>query len=109
SRRLPGEMRGPQLPSRSTEIGSTRRVLRAIAVYVLLVVGPVLLAVVLLAGGHTKSASSAKIVAGHPLAQLLLAVAVVVGLCKAAGWLAHRIGQPPVIGEIIAGIVLGPS
>lgn len=88
-----------------------RKTLRVLGVYVALVVGPTVLAIVLLTGANDSSpaAASAKVVAGHPLAQLLLAVAVVVGACKAAGWLVQRLGQPPVIGEIIAGIVLGPS
>jgi K+:H+ antiporter len=99
------------MPTQSAESGARRRGLRAVAVYGLLVVGPVLLAVVVLTGanGDSPAASSAKIVAGHPLAQLLLAVAAVVGACKVAGWLAHRFGQPAVIGEITTGIVLGPS
>jgi Kef-type K+ transport system membrane component KefB len=94
-----------------TEEPKRRRGLRALGVYVVLVVGPVLIAVALLTGSnHTASAASpAKMVVGHPLAQLLLAIAVVVGACKAAGWLAQRLGQPPVIGEITAGVVLGPS
>jgi Kef-type K+ transport system membrane component KefB len=97
------------MPTESTEI-RRRRGLRAATVYLLLVVAPVLIAVAMLTGSGTGSTeSSVKIVAGHPLAQLLLAVAAVVGACKAAGAVAQRIGQPPVIGEIAAGIVLGPS
>ena len=38
---------------------------------------------------------------------LTLAAVVVVGRC--VGWLFAYIGQPPVIGEVIAGIMLGPS
>jgi Kef-type K+ transport system membrane component KefB len=85
--------------------------LRALGIYAVLVVAPALVAVALLTGLHKDAAvtSTAKMMTGHPLAQLLLAVAVVVGLCKAAGWLVHRLGQPPVIGEITAGILLGPS
>lgn len=86
--------------------------MRALGVYFLLVVAPVLLAVVLLTGkdsSPTRSASAAAGATGHPLAQLLLAVAVVVAACKAVGWLARRVGQPAVIGEIAAGILLGPS
>lgn len=94
---------------RSQEAG--RRRLRATGVYALLVIAPVLAAIVLLAGlaDHSTTSASVSTVAGHPLAQLLLAVAVVVGACKAAGWLARRLRQPPVIGEITAGILLGPS
>jgi Kef-type K+ transport system membrane component KefB len=45
-----------------------------------------------------------------PLAlQFLLQVAVILAACRIAGWLMQRIGQPKVIGEMIAGILLGPS
>ena len=81
--------------------GPRKRGLRALGVYLALVVVPVLLAVVLLTGFNGRSpAISGKVVSGHPLAQLLLAAAVVVALCKAVGWLASRVGQPVVIGEI---------
>lgn len=87
--------------------------LRATGVYLALVVVPVMIIVVLLSGadggGGTATASAAGSVADHPFARLLLAVAIVVAACKAVGWLAVRLGQPAVIGEIIAGIVLGPS
>lgn len=38
-----------------------------------------------------------------------LALAVILAACRLAGLLAQRIGQPPVVGEMIAGVVLGPS
>jgi Kef-type K+ transport system membrane component KefB len=82
---------------------------RVIGVYGLMVVAPVLVTVALLSGGGGGGAAQSAPAAGHPLASLLLAIAVVVAACKAAGWLVRRIGQPPVIGEIAAGIVLGPS
>jgi K+:H+ antiporter len=41
--------------------------------------------------------------------RLLLAVAVVCALATACGALAARVGQPPVVGEIVAGLLLGPS
>jgi Kef-type K+ transport system membrane component KefB len=40
---------------------------------------------------------------------LLLTLAVVIVLGRAIAWVFAHIGQPPVIGEVIAGIVLGPS
>jgi Kef-type K+ transport system membrane component KefB len=88
-----------------------RRGLRTLIVYSLMVVAPTTVAIALLAGIGDDSAtvSATKAVASHALAQLLLAVAVVVAACKAVGWLALRLGQPAVIGEIAAGIVLGPS
>lgn len=41
--------------------------------------------------------------------RLLLAVAVVGVVATVCGALARRVGQPPVVGEIVAGLVLGPS
>ncbi len=44
-----------------------------------------------------------------PFLQFLLAVALVVAAAKSAGYLSTRLGQPAVLGEIIAGLVLGPT
>jgi Kef-type K+ transport system membrane component KefB len=43
------------------------------------------------------------------IARLLLAVAVVILVARVMGWLVSRIGQPPVMGEVLGGILLGPS
>jgi Kef-type K+ transport system membrane component KefB len=40
---------------------------------------------------------------------LLLAMAVLLGAARSLAWAARRIGQPAVIGEIVAGVLLGPS
>lgn len=45
----------------------------------------------------------------HPLAILLLQIVIIIVAARFFGWLFKKIGQPMVIGEIIAGIVLGPS
>ncbi|HEX5757627.1 MAG TPA: cation:proton antiporter [Thermoanaerobaculia bacterium] len=45
----------------------------------------------------------------HPFAILLLQVLVIVAAARLLGAICRRIGQPPVIGEMIAGILLGPS
>lgn len=45
----------------------------------------------------------------HPLALLLFQIIVIVLVARIFGWVFRKIGQPSVIGEIIAGIVLGPS
>jgi len=62
---------------------------------------------------HTAAAGSAPPAAGPTPAQLiwrlLLAIAVVCALATLCGRLARLIGQPPVVGEIVAGLVLGPS
>ncbi len=45
----------------------------------------------------------------HPLAILLLQIITIIIVARLFGWLFRKIGQPSVIGEIIAGIFLGPS
>ena len=45
----------------------------------------------------------------HPLAILLLQIVVIIFIVRLFGWICKKIGQPAVIGEIAAGIVLGPS
>ncbi len=44
-----------------------------------------------------------------PLGLILLQIIVILITCRIFSWLFTKIGQPSVIGEIIAGIVLGPS
>ena len=46
---------------------------------------------------------------GHadPIASVLLALAVILAAAKLAGHVAVRIGQPAVLGELVAGVVLG--
>jgi len=44
-----------------------------------------------------------------PFGILLLQVIVILLCCRFLGWVFMKIGQPTVVGEIIAGIVLGPS
>jgi Kef-type K+ transport system membrane component KefB len=45
----------------------------------------------------------------HPLAILLAQIITIILVARFFGWLFRKIGQPSVIGEIIAGIALGPS
>jgi len=45
----------------------------------------------------------------HPLAILLLQIVAILFAVRIFGWICRKIGQPTVVGEIIAGIVLGPS
>ena len=45
----------------------------------------------------------------HPLAILLAQIITIIIIARFFGWVFRKIGQPSVIGEIIAGIVLGPS
>ena len=34
---------------------------------------------------------------------------VILAVCRVVGWLAGRLGQPQVVGEMVAGVVMGPS
>lgn len=45
----------------------------------------------------------------HALAMLLLQIAAIVAVARGFAFLFAKLGQPSVIGEIVAGIVLGPS
>ncbi len=45
----------------------------------------------------------------HPLAILLAQIITIIIIARFFGWIFRKIGQPSVIGEIIAGIFLGPS
>lgn len=45
----------------------------------------------------------------HPLAILLLQIVTIIVVARIFGFFCKKIGQPSVIGEIIAGIFLGPS
>lgn len=45
----------------------------------------------------------------EPLAILLLQIITIILTARIFGWIFRKIGQPSVIGEMIAGIVLGPS
>ncbi|MBI2972692.1 MAG: cation:proton antiporter [Armatimonadetes bacterium] len=43
------------------------------------------------------------------LLSFLLLLALIIAAAKAAGWVSLRFGQPAVLGEILAGVLLGPS
>ena len=45
----------------------------------------------------------------EPLVHVLIALAAVIATGQLLGWLFRWVGQPPVIGEVVAGILLGPS
>jgi len=45
----------------------------------------------------------------HPAGLLLLQVITIIAAARLLGWVFKKMGQPMVIGEILAGIVLGPS
>lgn len=45
----------------------------------------------------------------EPLLQLLLLLSIVIVAAKSAGYLSVRLGQPAVLGELLAGLLLGPT
>jgi Kef-type K+ transport system membrane component KefB len=47
--------------------------------------------------------------ATNPLSLLFLQLFIIIGASGVVGWLFTRCGQPAVIGEMVAGILLGPS
>jgi Kef-type K+ transport system membrane component KefB len=44
-----------------------------------------------------------------PFLQIILALALIITLAKAGGYLTYKFGQPAVVGEVLAGLMLGPS
>ena len=45
----------------------------------------------------------------HPLALLLAQISTIIVVARIFGWVCTNIKQPVVVGEMIAGIMLGPS
>ncbi len=86
---------------------------RRVLVGAALIAIPVVVVVVVLGLGSAYDqapAGGAKAAAApDPYARLLVALPVILAACYLAGALARRLGQPAVIGEIVAGILLGPS
>jgi Kef-type K+ transport system membrane component KefB len=109
---------GVQLRGEGVGRGAPGRAWRRPACYVVFVLLPASLVVWLV---HTVTgASAASAPPSAPargpalplqevLAALLLAAAVIVVITHAVGVLLERLGQPRVLGEIVAGIVLGPT
>ncbi len=44
-----------------------------------------------------------------PFLQLTIAVVIMILAAKASGYLSYRLGQPSVLGELVAGLILGPT
>ena len=61
------------------------------------------------AAGAAAFASAATKSAGHPLLHVLIALVAIIIAAGAVGAAFRYLGQPPVIGEVVAGIMLGPS
>ncbi|MBV8386967.1 MAG: cation:proton antiporter [Acidimicrobiia bacterium] len=96
--------------------GSTSRKKVALLYGGLLAAALILLDLVIMAGRHLhapkaeKGATTGSAVASEKIFwKLLLAALVVIIVSRAVGALFRRINQPQVVGEIAAGILLGPS
>ncbi|MGB7115052.1 MAG: cation:proton antiporter [Anaerolineales bacterium] len=44
-----------------------------------------------------------------PFLQFILALGIIIGAAKVGGYLSSKLGQPAVAGEVLAGLILGPS
>src|ERR1700722_14890384 len=92
---------------------------RAAAVYGLMIGGLVLLYLWFRSYGDTLGApapvgsnlfgSASSRASQGDLLHVLLALVVVIATARAMGWIFRSASQPPVVGELIAGIVLGPT
>ena len=61
---------------------------------------------------RTAETATEKLASGNSdfvLVHVLLALVAILVVAHLLGMLFHRLGQPPVVGEMIAGILLGPS
>ena len=88
--------------------------------YALMIIAAIMAFLLIAQWGQSLEAPAAAVAApqvggttGHgtmsPLVHVLLVLMVVVALGRALSKLFTRFGQPPVIGEVLAGIALGPS
>jgi Kef-type K+ transport system membrane component KefB len=93
---------------------------RVLAAYGLMIAATVALFFAIRAYGETlvappratladAPAVAAELPAANPILHLLLALSAVIVLGRLLGVVFARVGQPPVIGEVLAGICLGPS
>ena len=112
------EVAGPDITEGADRFGGQSSRKMAAVYAVVLLAGLALLNVVLRAGSKLRApgptgsepAAGEELIDTHEvLWKLLLATAVVILAARLLGSLFRRYGQPQVVGEIAAGIVLGPS
>jgi Kef-type K+ transport system membrane component KefB len=44
-----------------------------------------------------------------PFLQIILVLAIIIALAKIGGYLSYKVGQPAVVGEVLVGLLIGPS
>lgn len=59
--------------------------------------------------GESKFSAGAHLASGHTLHHVLFALALVIIVARIVGYIFRWMNQPAVIGEVVAGILLGPS
>jgi len=105
---------GP-LGQRASETGRAGDIARMAALYGAVLVATFGAFLLIRAYGEstvTAAATTAPVRAAlkaSPLPQFLCSLLVITVVCRTMGSLFGRLGQPPVIGEVVAGILLGPS
>jgi Kef-type K+ transport system membrane component KefB len=61
-------------------------------------------------GAHGPAVNAVKSYAPSDFSiHFFLQLAVIILACRVVGWLGQKMGQPQVVGEMVAGVVLGPS
>ncbi len=78
-----------------------------VGIWIILQIGQGLTAATVGSGPTTTAGTGTP--AALNVALLLLQVAVIIIAARGLGWVMQRIGQPQVVGEMAAGILLGPS
>lgn len=56
-----------------------------------------------------EGGSAAAPLSEHEVLVFLVQLALLVGVARIFGWFMKSVGQPPVVGELLAGVVLGPT
>ena len=56
-----------------------------------------------------EGGSAAAPLSEHEVLVFLVQLALLVGVARLFGWLMKSVGQPPVVGELLAGVLLGPT
>ena len=58
---------------------------------------------------YTEPVGFSSMTDAHFVATFFLQIAVILLVCRLVGWCAQRLGQPQVVGEMVAGFLIGPS
>ncbi|HEX5113696.1 MAG TPA: cation:proton antiporter [Pseudonocardiaceae bacterium] len=108
---MPGDA-SPSGPDRA-DPGEHQPRWRHAVLYLAFVLVPAAVAILIVravpTGAARQTPAPAGIINTLPIYRVLLAIALIVALAHLMAMVADKLGQPKVIGEIIAGLLLGPS